>query len=190
MKFNRFAVAFIASFFAISCARHRVPVLVESPIPRPEGAVSFKFLVESSPKEKEDAQGWEFQSARLIGDAVLPVYPERALAARLGPVVVIVRIVVSPEGNVTDISSKGGSTINRFSDDLFRAVDTAVRNRKFTPPAWWLLADGSDLNADGKPDFRKVVRINPVTVSGDLEFLFEMKGGHGAVRSTAPSQSK
>ncbi len=190
MKFNQFAVALIALFFTISCARHGVPVLVESPIPRPEGAVSFKVLAESSPKEKEDTQGWEFQSARLVGDAVLPGYPERALAARLGPVVVIVRIVVSPEGNVTAVSSKGGSTVNPFFDDFFRAVDSAVRNWKFTPPAWWLLEDGSDLNADGKPDFRKVVRINPVTAYGDLEFLFEMKGEKGAVRSTAPNQSK
>jgi hypothetical protein len=33
--------------------------------------------------------------------------------------------------------------------------------------------NGTDLNGDGKPDFQRVLRIEPASASGDMEFHFD-----------------
>ncbi|MBP1625270.1 MAG: Gram-negative bacterial TonB protein C-terminal [Acidobacteria bacterium] len=179
-KIFGYMAAILVFLLITSCARHQVQVQAEPPIP-PEGTVSFKFVSGEKSGDKKDPQGWEFQPAQLRGDAPLPVYPPRALAARIGSVVTVARIIINAEGNVTDVTLRPGSTANRFAEDFFRASETAVRQWKFTPPAWWLLEDGKDLNGDGKPDYQNVVSKNPVTVYGDVQFYFEISSGQGTV---------
>jgi TonB family protein len=170
---KRYPILFFCIVFLVSCT-HRRSIVAPPANPPGTGAVSYKFLPEDKAGGQKDPEGWEYQAPRLLGDAPLPIYPERPLAARFGKAMVIVRIIIAPEGNVADVSPRPGSTTGRFAEDFFQAVDSAVRKWKFTPPQWWLLEEGKDLDGDGKPDYQRVVRMDPVSVSGDIEFHFEM----------------
>jgi TonB family protein len=170
---KRHTILFFCVVLLGSCTHNRSIVAPPANLPG-TGAVSYKFLPEDKTGGQKDPGGWEYQAPCLLGDAPLPIYPERPLAARFGKALVIVRITIAPEGTVADVSARPGSTPGRFTEDFFQAVDSAVRKWKFPPPQWWLLEEGKDLNGDGKPDYQRVVRINPVSVSGDVEFHFDM----------------
>jgi TonB family protein len=170
---KRYPILFFCIVLLVSCTHRRSSI--EPPAIQPgTGAVSYKFLPEDKTAGQKNPEGWEYQAPRLLGDAPLPIYPEHPLAARFGQALVIVRTTIAPEGTVTDVSPRPGSTPGRFAEDFFQAVDSAVRKWRFTPPQWWLLEEGNDLNGDGKPDYQRVVRMDPVSVSGDIEFHFDV----------------
>lgn len=163
----------IASLVCASCVRHQ-SVGVLPPLNLPKNEVSFKFLPEPDSGEGIDAQGWEYHPPHLIGDAVHPVYPERALAAGVGSIILVVRIRVSPDGTITDLMLSPGSKPGPFSEDFLQAVETAVKKWKFTRPERWQLEEGRDVNGDGKIDYQKVLSIVPVSATGDVEFSFNI----------------
>lgn len=169
------ATLFIAILACISCVKHQ-SIGVIPPQNSLKSDVSFKFLPESDSGEGNDPHGWEYHPPRLIGDAVHPVYPERALAAGVGSVILVVRINVGPDGAITDLMLSPDSKPGPFSEDFFQAVETAVKKWKFTRPERWYLEDGKDLNGDGKIDYQKVLSIVPVSATGDLEFSFHIAG--------------
>jgi TonB family protein len=181
IQVKRYPILLSFFIFLVSCS-HRQSSVAPPAIPLGMGEVSYKFLPEDKTGGQKDPQGWEYQAPRLMGGPPLPIYPERPLAARFGQAVVIVRITIAPEGTVTDVSAKPGSTPGRFAEDFFQAVDSAVRKWKFTPPQWWLLEEGKDINNDGKPDYQKVVRIDHVSVSGDVEFQFDLKNPQATIK--------
>ena len=57
---------------------------------------------------------------------------------------------------------------------------------KFVPAQWQWLEDGKDLNGDGAPDFRRVVKAEAVAVYLDVRFDFKIVAGKGEVRKTGP----
>lgn len=177
---NRILVLLASLLIPIACARHQVVVAVKPPETL-SGEVSFKFLDDKHSAEKQDAQGWEYHPPQLIGEATMPSYAEQLSAKRLGPAVVIVRIVINSAGEVTDVTPEPRSTAEPFAADFFHAVETAVRKWRFTRPEWWLLEDGKDINGDGKPDYKKVIDRKPASASGNVAFFFELVGGQGKV---------
>jgi hypothetical protein len=166
-------ILFIASLVCASCVKHQ-SIGVLPPQNSPKSEVSFKFLPEPDSGEGKDTQGWEYHPPRIIGDAVHPVYPERALAAGVGYAILVVRIHVGPDGTITDLMLSPGSKPGPFSEDFLHEIEIAVKKWKFTRPERWQLEEGRDLNGDGKIDCQKVLRIVPVSAIGDVEFSFNI----------------
>jgi hypothetical protein len=181
-KVSRFSILFAALLLSVACAKHRAAVAIKPPEPA-RGKVSFRFLADTDSAAKQNSNGWEYHPPHLVGEAVMPSYPERPLARRFGSALVIVGISVNPAGEVTNVSARPGSTPGPFAADFFLAVETAVRKWKFTRPEWWLLEEGIDINGDGKPDYQKVIDIKPTSAAGDVEFLFRLAGGTAEVQA-------
>jgi TonB family protein len=176
-----FFLLFASFLISIACAKHPIQVAVKPP-EASSGVVSFKFLAQKDSGERQNPKGWEYHPPYLIGEAVLPSYPERPLANRFGSAVVIVRIAINSAGEVTDVSLKSNSSPGPFAADFFHSVETTVRKWRFTRPEWWLLEQVKNVNGEGTPDYQKVIDIKPASASGDAEFLFELVGGQGKVR--------
>lgn len=172
---------------AAGCTRHAAP---ELPSPAPDrGMTSMRFVTDSRPIPK----GQDFEPPRARGALRMPEYPAGALAAKAGAATVVLRFVVSEEGEVTEVgdcpsaASTGGGA---FAADFRAAAVAAVRSWKFKPAEIQWLKDGTDLNGDGKPDFVRVIRSIQVPVYLDVQFDFVIVGGKGQVGPTAPAKRK
>jgi TonB family protein len=167
----------LAALLIVACTKHRITVAAKPPVTS-SSHVSFKFLSDKDSDGKQDPNGWEYHPPHLTGEAEMPSYPERPLAKQFGTAVVVVRIAINSAGEVTNVSPEPGSTTGPFAVDFFRAVETAIRKWRFTPPEWWLL---EEVSGNGKTDYQRVIDRKPATASGDAEFLFELVGGQGKV---------
>jgi hypothetical protein len=77
----------------------------------------------------------EFVPPRALGVLEEPGYPAAALAARVGPVSLGLRLVVDETGKVSDISSSGliFSLPAPLEGEFRAAIETAVRQWRFRP---------------------------------------------------------
>jgi len=73
-----------------------------------------------------------------------------------------------------------------FAVDFRNAVLRALRHWRFTPGHFDSYEDGPDDDHDGKADYRRLTRSDMVPVRYDVRFDFEIVGGEGRVRTTAP----
>lgn len=154
------------------CTRRHVPIASTSePIPREYPEVAFKVLAPEAKQSSEDVSyAWPVAKAKLTP----PEYPAAALAKQTGPVTVGVRIVIGTEGSVTELieSPRVPSTPSPFLPEFRAAVETAVKTWQFTPAEWRFLEDGSDLDGDGQPDFKRVFARQAIPVYCDVQFDF------------------
>jgi hypothetical protein len=169
------------------CARHR-PIAVKPPAaPASEafkGLTSFSILTKNpnDPRSKE-SEYQEIFPPRPIGELKKPVYPDKALKAKHGAAIVVVRVFIDATGQVTEIreSPAASSTGGRFAADFRSSVEDAVHQWKFQPAEHRQYEDGKDLNGDGKPDYMRVTETKQVPVYFDVRFDFSIVKGVGRV---------
>jgi hypothetical protein len=145
----------------------------------------MKFIT----KPREDLpEDQDLQPPRPEGDLTLPDYPVAALDGRARESTVYLRFVIGKNGEVTKIRDIPDtvSTEGPFAADFRVAAENAVRTWKFVPAQWQWLEDGKDLNGDGSPDFRRVVKSQPIAVYLDVRFDFRIVAGKGEVRKASP----
>lgn len=144
------------------------------------GKSTFRFLTEKRKLE----EGQEFQPPRPMSPLNPPRYPAAALAARAGNAVVVLRFVINSEGDITEIglSPRGGTTEGPFADDFRYTAEAAVHSWKYSPAELQWIVPGTDINGDGKPDFRRVVRSETVPVYLDVRFEFQIVAGQPQVK--------
>ena len=131
---NRCVITLSVFLLFLSCVKHQSRVAPDRP-GHQEGEVSFRLLVEPGSEKKEDPEGWEFQPPRFSGEPGVPVYPERALAARFGSATIVVRIVIGVDGGVTEVSQRPGSTPGPFAEDFRQAVEAGASSITFRAEA-------------------------------------------------------
>jgi hypothetical protein len=181
---TRFLLCVLSCAVSSGC-RHRAvtpPVTAKKPAEAVQeyGKASFRFITE----KRDVVEGQEFEPARPNGPLTLPQYPPAALAARAGDATVVLRFVIDDNGTITQIglSPRGGTTPGRFADEFRAAAETAVRSWKYLPARIDWVVPGTDINGDGKPDFRRVVRSETVPVYLDVRFEFQCTEGKPQVR--------
>ena len=150
------------------------------------GTSSYAFVFDPANPALGLAADVKFDRPRPVDTKALPVYPERALAARFGPHHEIVRIVIDTHGNVAEVgdSPLGRSDDDAYAGDFRRAVDAAVRRWKFMPGVLRHVAPGHDLDGNGRPDYTVTTSYDLVPVYYDVKFTFEIVEGNGLVRRT------
>ena len=122
-----------------------------------------------------------------IGRLVPAVYPAAALAAGAAPASVGLRIVIGDDGFVADVqdSPVAPSTASPFAAEFRAAAEIAVKRWRFTAGRIDQYEDGQDVDNDGKPDSKSLVRSDRIRVFYDVRFDFEIVAGEGRVRSSA-----
>jgi hypothetical protein len=118
----------------------------------------------------------------------LPNYTARPLEARAGAAHVVVRILIDTNGRIADVTASPveADSPGPFAADFRDAVLRALRHWPFTPGHFDSYEDGPDDDHDGKADYRRLTRSDMVPVRYDVRFDFEIVGGEGRVRTTAP----
>jgi hypothetical protein len=160
-----------------ACARQ--PTVVRPTEVTNYGRSSIGFITDC-PAARE---GMDFEPPRPIGALALPEYPATALQARAGSAVVVLRFVISVEGDVTEVgdSPKAASTVGPFAAQFRAAAEKAVRCWRFKPAEWQWVEPGKDLNCDGKPDYVRVLKRQRVSVYMDVRFDFDMVAREGRI---------
>ena len=103
-----------------------------------------------------------------------PVYPEAALAANLGDVVVYVRLEINSSGQVADVSySLRGVTLpNRFSEQFFAAIRVAATAWEFKPARIEYIGS----TTEGGQTIRRLLRTEAIADTLDVQFTFTASG--------------
>lgn len=169
-------------------ARHRPSGAVDAGGPGVEGRVAFELLPDPQPKTPALSRHQIFMAPVSL-EAPLPGYPQRALANDAAPVTVSVRIIIYADGVVREVlDSPYEQRTEGDNREVFRdAVEEAVRSWRFSPATIRTLAEGEDLNGDGKVDYTVTTEQRPVRTYLDLRFTFEVVSGRGQVQ-VRPSQ--
>lgn len=152
------------------------------PGPAAAGTSAFRFVdpppappsTGKSHVAPEPMQRRQYHEARPIEPLVLPVYPARALAAKVGATTVGVHVSVDEQGAITDIRSSIWvvSLPGPFSEDFRAAVDTALRQWRFQP------AEAIELEHVEQDGFTyaRVLKREKVPTEFDLAFDFAPEG--------------
>ena len=165
-----------------ACAKRPAPIA--PPVPR--GEVGYRFLTTGrSPLLAADE---ELTSPRPRAPLRLPDYPANALAGGAAPSTVGVRFVIGTEGTVIEVldSPRLTSTPGPYAAEFRRAVEETVRTWLFSPGAVTRFENGTDLDGDGEPDYRRFVSSRSVEVFYDVTFEFRTSTD-GAPQVTAVS---
>jgi hypothetical protein len=103
-----------------------------------------------------------------------PIYPEAALAANLGEVVVFVRLEIDRSGKVVDVSSslRGVTLPNRHSDQFFAAIREAVTAWEFKPARIEYIGG----TTEGGQTIRRLLRTETIADALDIQFTFTASG--------------
>lgn len=170
-----------------ACSRPHGVVLV----PSREGQSSFVFLQNEPSPDAQTRPDEEIVPPRALGQLALPSYPPAALAARLGHAVLVLRAVIGTDGRIASLekSPRGTSTCGAFEKEFLSSIEEAAKQWIFQPAEWRRLEDGTDLNADGKIDFRRVVERRAIVVFYDVRFEFDVRNGRGQVRTLPPQDT-
>jgi hypothetical protein len=111
--------------------------------PAPDtGSSSFELVLPRLPPARpvaetvEPASRANYREAQAIHPLVMPVYPRRALAAKVGAATVGVRVAVDADGVVTDIRPSllaVSVAPPAFAAEFREAAEVAVRQWRFEP---------------------------------------------------------
>lgn len=168
----------VASLMGVACAHRVAPTVVLQ-----EGRTTIRVLnrpeVDAGPV---DALSESVTPAYASGENEVPEYPAYALKAGCRAGTVPVRVYVGPGGNVTgqrDIPER--PLPSDGCHVAFRAaVQAAVNEWRFAPAYRLKPVPGPE--RDGQPGLTRWEQT-PIAVYLDFEFLFEVVGGKGVVRS-------
>jgi hypothetical protein len=156
--------------------------------PAPTPVTGFHFLADPRAVLSRPGPGVELVEPRPVHELPLPDYPADALAADAGDAHVVLRIVIDEDGRIAEVADSplASSSDGPFAGPFRDAVLRSLRHWRFTAGSLQT-AEGGDLDGDGEPDYRRVLRSEPVSVYYDVRFEFEIVDGRGRVRSTAPT---
>lgn len=174
-------VGLLAAMLA-GCVREPPPLRAPQ-ADAPTGEVIFRALADISAPRPRDTSTEEVLPPVAMPGNLSPTYPPRPLAAGHGPATVVVRVIIDATGRVEQVmdSPLMESTAGPFSGDFRSAVEGAIRDWEFVPAQWRQLREGKDLDGDGVPDYRTVVRSEAIPVYLDLRFDFRVVDGKGIV---------
>lgn len=104
----------------------------------------------------------------------MPVYPPRALRAKIGRDTVGVHITVDPAGRVSEVrpSLLVFSTPGTYAEDFRAAAEAAVRQWQFTPAR----AEYFEIVHEGDATYNRVTGSENVETEFDLCFIFSVGG--------------
>lgn len=157
-----------------ACAARSRPGALPGPEASPaEGRTSVRILNPASANPEPDSKV-TVVAAEAGPENQLPEYPARALAADCGSGRVAVRIRIATTGRVQLQGDVPGRAVP--SDACHQEFAGAVRE---TVQKWGFFPAMRRVCGDGASDCTST----PVPISLDLEFLFEVVGGKGRVRS-------
>lgn len=169
---------------ASGCAAERRPPAADLPVrapAAPHGIVGLRFL---PAPEGSDAitqtPDLRFVHPKARTELFLPDYPEAALAARVAPFFVALRIRIDPlDGRVTGVlpSPIFASSTGAFEREFQLAAERAVRLWRFTPGRIERLEGAGEREGE----LRRVVDIQPIAVFYDVRFDFEIVNGRPSV---------
>lgn len=116
----------------------------------------------------------QWREATLKEPVAMPVYPAKALKAKAGRNTVGVRIVVDPQGRVSEIrmSMLVFSTPGPFAEDFRDAVELAVRQWRFNPAR----SESYEIIHEGEVTYSRVTGGENVETEFDLAFTFQPDG--------------
>jgi hypothetical protein len=172
--------------FLQGCSRRNTTIALPEATER--GFTSMEFITE--PRSDIPA-GQELQPPRPKDELALPQYPPEALAAQTKPTTVFLRFVINENGNVTEIKEIPNmpAPAGPFAAAFLTAAEQAVRSWEFHPAEWQWLADGRDLNGDGHPDYRRLLKTERIPVYLDVRFDFEIVAGKGRIQIGNPPRN-
>jgi len=149
-------------------------------IERPEAEVSKATNV----TVVEPKIGEFYRDATPVLPLVMPIYPPRALAAKVGLTVIGVRVTVNKEGRVTDVgpSLVAVSILTKFGAEFQEAVRAAVSRWRFSPAEMY---HAELVTPPGGEPYRRIVDQENVDASFDLAFTFTATG---EVRNAMPGR--
>lgn len=154
----------------------------QAPAPVDTGRSSFAFVdgpestAAKAPVTAEEVKSGDyFTEARPIDPLTKPVYPAKALAAKVGMTTVGVRITVDATGRVSDVgpSVLAVSIPSRFDEEFQAAVRAAVSQWRFSPAQRYRVEVTKLPN--GEPEFH-VTRREYVETYFDVSFTFTASG--------------
>jgi len=148
--------------------------------------VAYRFILDPTAAVLRLADGTDFVEPIPMREFPLPRYPQTALDAKAGPAQVVVRILIGTDGRIADVrdSPLEASSSGPFAGEFRDAALRALRHWRFNPGRIDQIAN-KDLDGDGQPDYREVIRYDLVPVFYDVRFDFEIVGGEGKVRTSA-----
>jgi hypothetical protein len=117
---------------------------------------------------------------------VPPAYPDALLAKQLPPVSVKVRLIVDEMGSVTESAPLDSAT--PADPEFFGAVQTAVRDWKFTPLVRITAADERTVIVFPGGRATYTGKATALPFHQDYEFTFTQRDGKGFVSNQAPVQ--
>jgi hypothetical protein len=166
------------------CAPKKPPAPAPSPLSAlPEGKTSFHYIFDPANPALGLPADVQFVRPHPMETTSLPKYPENALGVHDGPHHEVVRIVIDPEGHVSQVadSPMAQSDGGPFAEDYRRAVEAAVKTWRYDPGTLRHVEDGPDHDGDGKPDYKIMTSSDRVAVYYDIRFTFEIVDGKGVV---------
>jgi TonB family protein len=154
-----------------------------SPVPPDSGTSSFAFIeppvaaprASAAAEPREPVSMEQYEEASPITPLATPVYPPRALAAKVGRVTIGVKITVDATGRVSDIgpSLRAVTIPSRFDADFQEAVRAAVSQWRFSPALSYRLEDVP--MPDGST-YQRMTDRRRVETTFDLSFTFTATG--------------
>ena len=176
---------------AASCAPKPAPSTTPASNPA-VGSSSWRVLADPDAAKPDLEEGEAFERPLPAARLALPEYPADALAAKAGAAVVAVRIFIGPDGTVVRVEDSPllASSAGPFAASFRGAVDRTARSWRFRPGAITKSVDGTDVDGDGKPDYRVQTAWDPVTVYYDIRFDFSIVEGKGIVTTTGAPKDR
>ena len=147
----------------------------------PETQVAFRLSAAAGQTPRWEMRKGESANipAMILHEA--PTYPREAIALRLPLVIVAAKVIVDPEGKVSEVRIAPGDTTS--SRSLFdEAVRTGVSEWRYVPLTFTRWKDV--LDAQGNVIESKPEAIERRPFSLDYEFRFELRDGKPFVGTT------
>ena len=127
----------------------------------------------SDPNQKltQADQTLDYIDARPKAPMPIPVYPPKALAAKLGAYTLFLTLTIDEQGNATDIhpSPSRIELPNAYSEAFFEAARDALQTWTFQPAkrVYWRKEPGKE---------REYLRTEPDTVTFEVKYTFDASG--------------
>jgi hypothetical protein len=174
MRFAFVLLLFVHAIALVGC--HHPPLGV--------GRSAFHFVEPEAPKSAagavvytlpDDAPHTFVEPAAPIEPLAKPTYPRQAADAKLGPVLVGLRLTIDQVGRVASIeqSWRAFSSPNRWEAEFRAAAEAAVTQWRFHPAQIQVI---QRVSRPGSGYTNQVRRSDPTDWTEDVSFTFTMSG--------------